>query len=84
MNKQREIVVTVTYNELGIIVDAKAEPRKTGRWLETDAAPHRIYCSDCYATYIRNKEWLAWKDHIVPRNYCPACGAKMEGENEAD
>ena len=58
-----------------------AEPeQKKGKWLETEAAPHRIYCSECFATYVRNKEWLAWKDHIVPRKYCPNCGAKMEEE----
>ena len=26
MNKQRQVLVTVTYNELGIIIDTKAEP----------------------------------------------------------
>ena len=33
MNRQKEIVITVTYNELGIIVDTKAEPRKRGKWI---------------------------------------------------
>lgn len=56
--------------------------RKTGKWLETEATPHRIYCSECFKTYIPNKEWYAWKDDIVPRNYCPNCGAKMEGEDD--
>lgn len=29
MSRQKEIVITVTYNELGIIVDIKAEPLET-------------------------------------------------------
>lgn len=82
MSKQREIIVTVTYNDLGIIVDTKAEERKKGKWLETEAAPHRIYCSECFATYIPNKEWVAWKEHIIPRSFCPSCGADMRGEQD--
>ena len=53
---------------------------KHGEWMETDALPHRIYCSKCYATYIPNKEWVAWKENMIPGNYCPNCGAKMKGE----
>lgn len=53
----------------------EAEPIKHGRWLRTDAYPHRIYCSECYATFIRNDEFLHLED--IPHNYCPNCGADM-------
>ena len=42
MNRQRKVVITTTYNELGIIIDTKAEEvaqpnlqleQKTGRWI---------------------------------------------------
>lgn len=48
-----------------------------GRWLRTDAYPHRIYCSVCFATFIRNDEFPHLED--IPHNYCPNCGARMDG-----
>lgn len=38
MNKQRKVVITTTYNEMGIIIDTKAEEV---------AQPEIIYCKDC-------------------------------------
>lgn len=68
-------------DSLDMAIEAlKAEPIKHGRWLRTDAYPHRIYCSECYATFIRNDEFLKLND--IPRNYCPACGAKMDEVEE--
>ena len=55
--------------------------RKTGRWMRTDAYPHRRYCSVCFATFIRNDEFLKLDD--IPHNYCPNCGANMRGEKDA-
>lgn len=48
-----------------------------GRWLTTDAYPHHLYCSVCYKTYAKNAKWVNELD--LPTNYCPNCGAKMEG-----
>lgn len=70
MNRQREIIVTVTYNELGIIIDTKAEPRKTGRWV-TKLENHTYECSECSNGIITNKDYL--KKH----KFCFCCGAKM-------
>lgn len=58
----------------------EAEPIKHGRWLRTDAYPHRIYCSECYATFIRNDELLKLND--IPHDYCSNCGARMDGGEE--
>ena len=55
-------------------------PIKHGRWLRTDAYPHRRYCSVCFATFIRNDEFLHLED--IPHDYCPNCGAKMDGGEE--
>ena len=55
---------------------------KHGRWLRGSSYPHHIFCSVCYATYIPNDEIPLWKSESyfnVPRNYCPYCGAKMDG-----
>ena len=38
MNKQRKVVITTTYNEMGIIIDTKAEEV---------AQPDIIRCKDC-------------------------------------
>ena len=40
MNKQRKIVITVTYNDLGVIVDTKAEE------LDSSAQPERLTDDD--------------------------------------
>ena len=48
-----------------------------GRWMTTDAYPHHLYCSVCYKTYAKNAKWVNELD--LPTNYCPNCGAKMEG-----
>lgn len=41
MNRQRKVVITVTYNDLGTIVDTKAEE------LDSSAQPEIIRCKDC-------------------------------------
>ena len=60
------------------------EPEAKARWMRTGAFPHRVYCSNCYATYVPNDRWQIWTDKPgdggIPRNYCPNCGAKMEVE----
>lgn len=38
MNKQRKVVITTTYNEMGIIIDTK---------VEEVAQPETIHCKDC-------------------------------------
>lgn len=54
-----------------------------GRWLTTDAYPHHLYCSVCYKTYAKNAKWVNELD--LPTNYCPNCGALMDGkEDERD
>lgn len=38
MNKQRKVLITITYNEIGIIIDTKAEEV---------AQPEIVRCKDC-------------------------------------
>lgn len=59
------------------IDDAPTISPKTGRWLTTDAYPHRVYCSECYKTFAQ-AHWEIWEDGSLPRAYCPNCGARME------
>lgn len=58
---------------------ADVRPAARGRWNRTDAYPHRLYCSVCYKTYLKNDELLErWE---FPLNFCPNCGASMKEES---
>lgn len=57
---------------------------KHGKWLKTDAYPHRVYCSLCFKTYVTNEEAIQGRDwqhpvYCTEAEYCPHCGAKMDG-----
>lgn len=50
---------------------------KIGKWYHGEAYPHHLYCSVCFRTALPNDEYVEkWNLHM---NYCPNCGAKMEG-----
>lgn len=59
----------------------QAQMPKRGEWKTTDAFPHRVYCSNCFRTYVPSDRWQIWVDKPgeggLERNYCPSCGAKM-------
>lgn len=56
-----------------------AEP-KTGRWMFPDPPIHKPICSECGKPCIGLHAF-----EYVLTDYCPNCGARMEGEdNEAD
>lgn len=79
MNKQRKVLITTTYNELGIIIDTKAEEftqpeRQKGRWVPIDDWPHETWeCDQCGYIYEGMPSWTP--------NYCQNCGADMRGDN---
>lgn len=54
------------------------EERKTGKWIEKDGWDGDVYydCSACGESWI-TIEGTPWDNDM---NYCPHCGAKMEGE----
>lgn len=54
------------------------DPVKHGRWKYTEAHPHWMFCDQCFKRIVPNKEWI--KEYNIPTNYCPNCGARMEGE----
>ena len=43
MNKQRNVLITITYNEMGIIIDTKAEEVEK----LPSAQPEIVRCKDC-------------------------------------
>ena len=54
-----------------------ATPVVHARWQTTEAYPHRLYCLNCYHTFVPNYEWVERCN--IPTNFCPNCGAKMDG-----
>ncbi|MGN0800700.1 MAG: hypothetical protein ACI4NU_09770 [Christensenellales bacterium] len=62
---------------------ADVAPVRHGRWISlTDCANAGVYCSEC--------KKKVWKEDYAPcnrknklrSNYCPNCGARMDGEAE--
>lgn len=56
-----------------------AEPVRHGHWCVTQAYPHTVYCSECFKRFAQ-AHWQVWEDGSLPRDYCPNCGAKMDGD----
>lgn len=58
-----------------------AEPLKHGQWISlTECSNAGVYCSVCSKKVW--KEDYAWcnRKNKLRSNYCPNCGAKMDGE----
>jgi len=92
MNRQRKVLVTVTYNELGVIVDTKTEE------LDSSAETEQTDCEYCHEDsdgYVRPIEknshvWLVRRGKAVRLRvglkgeyrecdilYCPMCGRRL-------
>lgn len=52
---------------------ADVAPVRHGRWTMSSDRPDTIICSCCDSAFD------VWKADIKRHNYCPNCGARMEG-----
>ncbi len=82
-----KVVVDAIRDIVGVITPtADVVEVKHGKWLKTKAYPHRVYCSECYKTYVTNELIIDGRGkgaHLVfctEAEYCPHCGARMNGE----
>lgn len=62
---------------------AEVGPVRHGHWCVTQGYPHTVYCSECFKRFAQ-AHWAVWEDGSLPRDYCPSCGAKMDGERRRD
>ena len=53
---------------------ADVAPVRHGRWEMNSDRPDNIICTNCDAGFD------VWKYEAKDFNYCPKCGAKMDGE----
>ena len=83
MNKQRKVLITITYNEMGIIIDTKAEE------LDSSAQPEQrwIPCSerlpDVDGEYLITKKCFGWDCKEYYESYIAWYG-KKGGWHKAD
>ena len=64
------------YDEDGAAVELV--PLRRGHWMTTASEPHRLFCSMCLHICLIDAK--VSQDSVVPKNYCPNCGAKMDKE----
>lgn len=61
----------------------EAVPVAHGRWIQADLAKDCVVCSVCKNRGYKDR--MAWRPDYAKRyfNFCPNCGAKMEGAEDA-
>lgn len=89
MNKQRKVVITITYNEMGIIIDTKAEevaqpdrdiPKKPNETTDRSwGIPHRqAVCPNC-DSYLGTIHFICEGDKRKV-TFCESCGQAVDWE----
>ena len=63
---------TMVNTALDMAIIALEQEQKTGRWIFVDKAHEHAHCSECD---YGNVDLFNGRPH----NYCPNCGAKMDG-----
>lgn len=67
-------LATDIYKAIGEVPVVDAEPVRHGHWIGIDDEPYEVWeCDVCGYIYETNSKL---------HNYCPNCGAKMDGEQE--
>ena len=59
------------------------EPVRHGRWVCVEAEPEKVWCDYCKTDY-RSSDLLNIGADDEKVNFCPNCGAKMDGREDDD
>ena len=78
-----------TYNDYSMVFDtidnfptADVAPVRHAKWeLIDECINEGVYCSNCHKKIYRARAEYA--NQKVKSNYCPNCGAKMDGDTNA-
>lgn len=62
---------------IGLVPTVDAEPMRHGRWIYKGARGRFPVCECSVCGNVENADWAVLGDNV---NYCPNCGAKMDGE----
>ena len=66
--------------EIGKIPAADVEPVRHGRWIWHEET-FEYECSDCHCRFDYEHTYELFDHGFQFANYCPKCGANMDGEN---
>lgn len=67
-------------NGMAILALEKQMEQKKGKWIKVEKVFHTRFHSDQPDTYHEYRCTVCLKASDKATNYCPNCGAKMEGE----
>ena len=60
---------------------ADVAPMRHGRWISlTDRSNAGVYCSVCHKKVYKEDYAICNRKNKLRSDYCPNCGAKMDGE----
>lgn len=60
---------------------ADVAPVRHGRWISlTDCSNAGVYCSVCHKKVYKEDYAICNRKNKLRSDYCPNCGAKMDGE----
>ena len=60
---------------------ADVAPMRHGRWISlTDCSNAGVYCSVCHKKVYKEDYAICNRKNKLRSDYCPNCGAKMDGE----
>ena len=87
MNKQRKVLITVTYNEMGIIIDTKAEEVAQPNLQPTcnQLATEIVMCKDCRYSehwYGNRRRCFLWNEDGVSVFDDGFCNYGEKGEQD--
>lgn len=71
------LAINAVAEEVDYIPPADVAPVAHGKWVPSEGNPGFLVCSACRDCYVVD-EWADGKKW----QYCPACGAKMDGKGE--